>query len=55
MMKQMRELDRLPSCPPKSPDLNLIEIVWSWTVKNICDRDDAFLPFAVDHNPFFEW
>ncbi len=27
--RQTRELDRLPAWPPNSPDLNLIEIVWS--------------------------
>jgi len=33
--KQTRELDRLPAWPPNSPDLNLIEIIWSWMVKSI--------------------
>ena len=33
--KQTRELDRLPAWPPNSPDLNLIEIVWSWMVQDI--------------------
>ena len=31
--KQTRELRRLPAWPPNSPDLNLIEVVWSWMVK----------------------
>ena len=35
MIKQTRELDRLPAWPPNSPDLNLIEIVWSWMVHTI--------------------
>ena len=35
--KQTRELDRLPAWPPNSPDLNLIETVWSWIVKAIRD------------------
>ena len=35
MTKQTRELDRLPAWPPNSPDLNLIEIVWSWMVHSI--------------------
>ena len=42
MTKQTRELDRLPSWPPNSPDLNLIEIVWSWMVKSIRDSDDGW-------------
>ena len=33
--KQTNELHRLPDWPPNSPDLNLIEIVWSWVVKNL--------------------
>ena len=32
MTKQTRELDRLPAWPPNSPDLNLVEVVWSWMV-----------------------
>ena len=43
MTKQTRELDRLPAWPPNSPDLNLIEVVWSWMVKAIRD-DDAGWP-----------
>ena len=39
MMKQTRELDRLPAWPPNSPDLNLIEVVWSWMVRWIRDSD----------------
>ena len=35
MTKQTRELDRLPAWPPNSPDLNLIEIVWSWMCMDI--------------------
>ena len=35
MTKQTKELDRLPSWPPNSPDLNLIEIVWAWMVHDI--------------------
>ena len=36
--KQTRELQRLPAWPPNSPDLNLIEVVWSWIVKKISNR-----------------
>ena len=42
MTKQTRELDRLPAWPPNSPDLNLIEVVWSWMVKSIRDSDDGW-------------
>ncbi len=35
LTKQTRELDRLPSWPPNSPDLNLIEIIWSWMIRSI--------------------
>ena len=37
--KQTRELNRLPAWPPNSPDLNLIEVVWSWMVRWIRDSD----------------
>lgn len=40
--KQTRELARLPAWPPNSPDLNLIEVVWSWMVKAIRDDDDGW-------------
>jgi hypothetical protein len=39
MTKQTRELNRLPAWPPNSPDLNLIEVVWSWMVKGIRNSD----------------
>ena len=42
MTKQTRELERLPAWPPNSPDLNLIEIVWSWMVRWIRDSDDGW-------------
>ena len=42
MTKQTRELDRLPAWPPNSPDLNLIEVVWSWMVKSIRSSDDGW-------------
>ena len=42
MTKQTRELDRLPAWPPNSPDLNLIEVVWSWMVRWIRDHDDGW-------------
>ena len=42
MTKQTRELDRLPAWPPNSPDLNLIEIVWSWMVRWIRDSDGGW-------------
>ena len=37
LTKQTRELDRLPAWTSNSPDLNLIETVWSWMVKAIRD------------------
>ena len=40
--KQTRELDRLPAWPPNSPDLNLIEVVWSWMVKRMRDDDEGW-------------
>ena len=40
--KQTRELERLPAWPPNSPDLNLIEIVWSWMVRWIRDSDGGW-------------
>jgi len=42
MTKQPRELDRLPAWPPNSPDLNLIEVVWSWMVRWIRDSDGGW-------------
>ena len=42
MTKQTRELDRLPVWPPNSPDLNLIEVVWSWMVRWMRDHDDGW-------------
>ena len=42
MTKQTRELDRLPAWPPNSPDLNLIEVVWSWMVRWIRDSDEGW-------------
>jgi len=42
MTKQTRELDRLPAWPPNSPDLNLIEVVWSWMVKSIRDGEGGW-------------
>ena len=39
--KQTRELDRLPAWPPNSPDLNLIEVVWSWMVTSISNRSEV--------------
>ena len=37
--KQTRDLNRLPAWSPNSPDLNLIEVVWSWMVRWIRDSD----------------
>ena len=48
MTKQGRELDRLPAWPPNSPDLNLIEIVWSWMVRWIRDSDGGWPRTAED-------
>ena len=48
MTKQTRELGRLPAWPPNSPDLNLIEVVWSWMVKWIRDSDDGWPSRAED-------
>ena len=42
MTKQTRELERLPAWPPNSPDLNLIEVVWSWMVRWIRDSDGGW-------------
>ena len=42
MTKQTRELGRLPAWPPNSPDLNLIEVVWSWMVKWMRQHDDGW-------------
>ena len=42
MTKQTRELHRLPAWPPNSPDLNLVEVVWSWMVKSIRDSDEGW-------------
>ena len=42
LTKQTRELDRLPAWPPNSPDLNLIEVVWSWMVKGIRDGEGGW-------------
>ena len=42
MTKQTRELDRLPAWPPNSPDLNLVEVVWSWMVTDIKNSDDGW-------------
>ena len=42
MTKQTRELDRLPAWTPNSPDLNLIEVVWSWMVSWIRDSDGGW-------------
>ena len=42
LTKQTRELDRLPAWPPNSPDLNLVETVWSWMVKAIRDSDGGW-------------
>ena len=42
MIKQTRELGRLPAWPPNSPDLNLIEVVWSWMVRWIRDSDGGW-------------
>lgn len=38
LTKATRELDRLPAWPPNSPDLNLIEVVWSWLVGDIASE-----------------
>jgi len=48
MTKQTRELNRLPAWPPNSPDLNLIEIVWSWMVRWIRDSDGGWPANAED-------
>ena len=42
MTKQTRELERLPAWPPNSPDLNLIEVVWSWMVKWMRRHEDGW-------------
>ena len=42
LTKQTRELNRLPAWPPNSPDLNLIEVVWSWIVKAIRDGEGGW-------------
>ena len=42
MTKQTRELERLSAWPPNSPDLNLIEVIWSWMVRWIRDSDGGW-------------
>ena len=42
MTKQTRELGRLPAWTPNSPDLNLIEVVWSWMVKWMRQHDNGW-------------
>lgn len=42
MTKQTRELERLPAWPPNSPDLNLVEVVWSWMVRWVRDSDGGW-------------
>ena len=42
MTKQSREIERLPAWPPNSPDLNLIEVVWSWMVRWMRDSDGGW-------------
>ena len=42
LTKQTKELQRLPAWPPNSPDLNLIEVVWSWMVRWIRDSDGGW-------------
>ena len=42
LTKQTRELTRLPAWPPNSPDLNLIEVVWSWMVRWVRDSDGGW-------------
>ena len=42
MTKQTREMDRLPAWPLNSPDLNLIEVVWSWMVRWVRDSDGGW-------------
>ena len=42
MTKQTGELNRLPAWPPNSPDLNLIEVVWSWMVKWMQRQDGGW-------------
>ena len=42
MTKQTNELERLPAWPPNSPDLNLIEVVWSWMVKWMRNHADGW-------------
>ena len=48
MTKQTRELERLPAWPPNSPDLNLIEVVWSWMVRWIRDSDGGWPSNPLD-------
>ena len=48
LTKQTRELNRLPAWPPNSPDLNLIETVWSWMVKAIRDGEGGWPANAED-------
>ena len=42
MTKQAGQLDRLPAWPPNSPDLNLVEVVWSWMVKWMRSHRDGW-------------
>ena len=55
--KQTRELGRLPAWPPNSPDLNLIEVVWSWMVKWIRDGEGGWTtnPEVIKEHVLAAW
>lgn len=57
LTKQTRDLDRLPAWSPNSPDLNLVETVWSWMVKDICKDPNGWPrdPETLKQRVLYSW